>query len=59
MCAGVVLYHVLLELSERDRVSGRSGPENGFLGKGFEGTEGYEGTEGLPGWAIVFSALGR
>ena len=33
MCAGVVLYHVLLELSERDRVSGRSGPEKWILGK--------------------------
>ena len=33
MCAGVVPYHVFLELSERDRVSGRPGPEKWILGE--------------------------
>ena len=33
MCAEVVAYHVILELSTRSRVGGRSGPEKWILGK--------------------------
>ena len=33
MCAEVVAYHVILELSSRDRVCGRSGPEKLILGE--------------------------
>ena len=33
MCAEVVTYHVILELSVRGRVCGRSAPEKWILGK--------------------------